>query len=143
MSGKGKATLDAATDKILNGIVIDKSDQTLMAYVDGTLKLASLISTGLSVEGSNRETRVGKFTISRTRTDEDGWVRSSLQDATAEPAMYIPYYFSGGQAIHGSKAESKLGQKASHGCTRTPKNIQDELISQNLLFVSQVVVVQE
>ncbi len=137
MSGSGFNTINA-TAELQNGIFIDLSDQTLKMYKNGSLVVGALVSTGKD----GMETRTGSKKIQRTRTDEDGWVTSDLQAAGTDPAMYKPYYFDGGQAIHGTRVESKLGTPASSGCARTDNLVQDTLIAKGMK-VGMKVIVQE
>lgn len=140
LSGDGIKKITEEANKILSkGVIIDKSDQTLVQLDNGIVVGADLISTGLSTSAENRETRVGSYIVDRNK---NGWVRSSLQAVFADPAMYSPRYFSNGQAIHGTPAAQlwKLGTKASHGCVRTFEKFQDWLISHGLKNGSKVVV---
>ncbi len=138
MSGSGIQTINASPE-LRNGFVVDISDQTMKYYKNGQLVVSALVSTG----APENETRLGSKQIYRTRTDEDGWVRSSLQDASAEPAMYKPYYFDGGQAFHGTRRLEKLGSKASKGCVRLAPSVIDVLIQKGLLREGAKVSIQE
>ncbi len=91
---------------------IDKSQQVMNVYVDGSLYYSWSISTGRG--GYN--TPVGKFRptfLSRAH-------RSSRYGGAPMP---YSVFFHRGYAIHGSYEIRSLGRPASHGCIRLhPQN---------------------
>jgi peptidoglycan hydrolase-like protein with peptidoglycan-binding domain len=96
-------------------IEVDLGRQILFLIVDhqlaGVIPVSSANGgTYTSWDGSTRTARTpeGQFELYR---EEGGWYRSYLG------AMYEPYFFRGGYAIHGSN--SVPAYPASHGCIRT------------------------
>ncbi len=91
---------------------IDKSQQVMDVYVDGSLAYSWAISTGRG--GYN--TPVGKFRptfLSRSH-------RSRRYGGTPMP---YSVFFHRGYAVHGSYEIRSLGRPASHGCIRLhPQN---------------------
>ncbi|MDB5182739.1 MAG: Peptidoglycan-binding domain 1 protein [Candidatus Saccharibacteria bacterium] len=143
MSGAGIAKMNSAKDKRNNAVVIDKSDQTIVAYRYGKVLLADLTSTGKSTSYQDRETADGSFVVQRSRTSESGWVHSDLEANGAEPQLYRPRYVNGKVAVHGTRVVSHLGRKDSHGCARTNPSFQDALIAAGVLDIGDTVIIQE
>jgi lipoprotein-anchoring transpeptidase ErfK/SrfK len=81
--------------------------QRMEVYVDGKLKHRWSVSTGRDGYG----TPGGNY---RPQRLEREWYSKKYDDA---PMPYAIFY-SGGYAIHGTNATSRLGRTASHGCVR-------------------------
>ena len=111
------------------GVLIDKREQTLTVYRDGHAIGSVPVSTGLVTPGNKyRETPAGAFL-----TD----VHTGASFAQEGQRYEYPLRYDGGNYIHGtgytrsgrvrdySVHQQKLGQKASHGCTRVSVMLQE------------------
>ena len=111
------------------GVLIDKREQTLTVYQDGKKVGTVPVSTGLVTPGNTyRETPAGAFL-----TD----VHTGSSFAQEGYRYEYPLRYDGGNYIHGlgfirngrardySNNLQKLGQKASHGCTRVSLFLQE------------------
>ena len=89
-------------------IVVDKTTQRMTVSVDGRQRHSWPVSTGTA----DYSTPVGTFTPSRLAR-----VHYSREWDSA-PMPHSIFFTDAGHAIHGSRAISRLGRPASHGCVR-------------------------
>jgi lipoprotein-anchoring transpeptidase ErfK/SrfK len=92
-------------------IDVDLSDQTLIAYENGSAVRTTLVSTGLP----GTPTPTGQFRI---------WIKFRYDDMEG-PGYYIknvPYvmYFYKGYGLHGVTWHGNFGHPMSHGCVNLP-----------------------
>ena len=104
------------------GIIIDKLTQRLYFYKDGALETSLAISTGLyNSKQPYNESRSGEYMIIYTKTGAliDGNMHCdyALRFNAADYLHEVPYILSNGEKNYNAY-ESKLGQRASHGCLR-------------------------
>jgi len=89
-------------------ITVDKSTQRMAVVVDGEQRYSWPVSTGMA----GYTTPDGAFTPSRL-------ARQHFSREWDNTPMPHSIFFTGeGHAIHGSRATSRLGMPASHGCVR-------------------------
>jgi hypothetical protein len=94
-------------------IVVDKTTQRMTVSVDGQQRYSWPVSTGTA----DYSTPTGVFTPSRLAK-----VHYSREWDNA-PMPHSIFFTDAGHAIHGSRAISRLGTLASHGCVRlAPKH---------------------
>ncbi|TWP33737.1 L,D-transpeptidase family protein [Leekyejoonella antrihumi] len=111
-------------------IEIDKSKQLAIAVWGGSVRYTFNTSTGANRpflshgHWYNGQTPSGHFTVFR---HVNGWVYNDLG------ALYRPYFFNGGIAIHGDNPSVVPPYNASHGCCRVSTGAIDELIRTNLV----------
>ncbi|MEM6666445.1 MAG: L,D-transpeptidase, partial [Pseudomonadota bacterium] len=86
---------------------VDLSQQKMRVYVGGKHRYTWAVSTG---RGGYR-TPTGSYSVKRMHKM---WYSRKYYNSP------MPYslFFRGGYAVHGTKALSKLGRPASHGCIR-------------------------
>jgi len=106
-------------------IVIDLSEQKLMAYEGDELVIETLVSTGKS----ETETPKGVFRIFIKKPSS--YMQGPLPDMTDYydlPGIpWTMYFTSGGAAIHGAYWHNDFGRKHSHGCVNLPIDKAEEL----------------
>lgn len=143
LGAQTKAALDrgvrpVARTKTGHVIEIDKARQVLMVVDGGKVTKIFNTSTGGGYrygKGSVAVTPSGTFHV-WYRWGGNGWQHGKLG------AMYRPYYFNGGVAIHGVGSPSGVGARpASHGCARVTMASQDELLGSGALKMGTTVVV--
>lgn len=99
-------------------ILVDLSDQELMAYEGETMILRTKVSTGRP----RTPTVVGTF-----------WIYLKLRAQTMTGPGYrlphVPYvmYFYQGYALHGTYWHNNFGQPMSHGCVNLPTPMAEQL----------------
>lgn len=94
-------------------IMVDKTTQRMTVSVNGQQRYSWPVSTGTA----DYSTPVGSFTPSRLAR-----VHYSREWDNA-PMPHSIFFTDAGHAIHGSRAISRLGSPASHGCVRlAPKH---------------------
>jgi len=94
-------------------IVVDKTTQSMTVSVDGAERYAWRVSTGMA----SYATPTGSFVPSRLAK------RHYSREWDNAPMPYSIFFTDAGHAIHGSRAVTRLGSPASHGCVRlAPQN---------------------
>ena len=94
-------------------IVIDKTTQRMTVSVDGQQRYSWPVSTGTI----DHSTPVGTFAPSRLAKAHYS------KEWDNAPMPHSIFFTEMGHAIHGSRATSRLGTPASHGCVRlAPRN---------------------
>src|SRR3712207_3502523 len=94
-------------------ISVNKTTQRMTVMVDGSERYSWPVSTGLA----DYATLTGAFTPSRLLKDHYS------KEWDNAPMPHSIFFTDSGHAIHGSRAISRLGTPASHGCVRlAPEN---------------------
>lgn len=113
-------TLESGEELTLKRIVIDRSEQRLVAYDgDGSVFMDQSISTGLDATPTPR----GTFTIFRKTPTRymQGPLPGISNDYYDLPGVPWNMYFTEqGGALHGAYWHDKFGQQWSHGCVNLP-----------------------
>ena len=109
------------------GIVIDKLTQRLYFYKDGHLETSLAVSTGeYNSRQPYNESRSGEYLIIYTKTGAliDGNMHCdyALKFNAADYLHEVPYILQNGGTKNYKPYETKLGQRASHGCLRVQRN---------------------
>ncbi|MET0427981.1 MAG: L,D-transpeptidase [Microvirga sp.] len=89
-------------------ITVDKSTQRMIVVVDGAQRFSWPVSTGMA----GYATPDGAFTPSRLARQHYS------REWDNAPMPHSIFFTDEGHAIHGSRATSRLGMPASHGCIR-------------------------
>lgn len=100
-------------------IIVDRSDQMLYAYEEGTLFMSERISTGIELTPTPR----GEFSIYRKTPTRymQGPIPEISQKAYDLPGVPWNLYFTAeGAVIHGAYWHDKFGQAWSNGCVNMP-----------------------
>ena len=107
-------------------IVVDRSEQTLIAYDGDTVFMETAISTGLELTPTPRGTfAVFKKTPSRYMQGPIPGVPSDYYDLPGVP--WNLYFTHEGAVIHGAYWHSSFGGRYSHGCVNLPPDKAKEL----------------
>lgn len=107
-------------------IIVDRSDQTLVAYDGDTVFLETLVSTGLELTPTPRGTfTVFKKTPSRYMQGPLPGVSDQYYDLPGVP--WNLYFSHEGAVIHGAYWHDSFGSPYSHGCVNLPYDKAKEL----------------
>ena len=133
------------------GLVADKLTQRLYVFVDGRLFTTLRISTGLPNEDQPyNETRCGEyFLVSKVGDFADGRMvcEKALRFNDGDLLHQVPYNKSGSNKDF-SFYESRLGQRASHGCIRvqrkrTPEGVNMSWLWDNYQLFTKLIIWQD
>ncbi len=112
------------------GVIIDKLTQRLYVFIDGQFFSSCAVSTGMVYEEKPyTETASGEYLIcSWVGAFENEFLicEKALRFNNGDLIHQVPYIVLGDGTQRYEPYESKLGQKASHGCVRTARYPNDE-----------------
>ncbi len=120
------------------GIIVDKLTQQLYVFKNGKLWSSCAISTGLpNDEQPYNETAAGEYLmVSRVGDfDSEGMICAmALRFNGGDMIHQVPYVFLADGTKRFSTWESKLGQRASHGCIRTARIANEDGLNMQWLW---------
>ena len=120
------------------GLIVDKLTQRLYVFIDGQFFSSCAISTGLpNDEDAFDETASGEYLISSwvgTFENEGLICEKAIRFNDGDLFHQVPYMLLGDGTQRFSTFESKLGEKASHGCIRVPRYPNEEGLSIHWLW---------
>lgn len=108
-------------------IVVDRSEQLLIAYDDDKIFLQTAISTGLDLSPTPR----GTFTVFRKTPSR--YMQGPLPNIPGSDYYDLPgvpwnlYFTEQGAVIHGAYWHDSFGKKYSHGCVNLPAATAEKL----------------
>ena len=120
------------------GIIIDKLTQKLYVFKEGKFWSSCMVSTGLpNDEQPYNETAAGEYLmVSRMGDfDSEGMICAMALRFNGGDAIHqVPYMFLADGSKRFSTWESKLGQRASHGCVRVARIANEDGLNQRWLW---------
>jgi lipoprotein-anchoring transpeptidase ErfK/SrfK len=141
MTGRGIETISSTTPtSTTKRIVVDRSNQTLIAYDGDTIFMETTISTGLALTPTPR----GTFSIYQKTPTR--YMQGPLPDVSTQyydlPGVPWNLYFTKqGAVIHGAYWHNSFGKTYSHGCVNL-KPIEAQLLY-HWATLATTVVIQE
>jgi len=138
---EGEKTIwDRETEPTTKRIVVDRGDQTLVAYDGDTVFLETAISTGLELTPTPRGTfSVFKKMPSRYMQGPIPGVSDDYYDLPGVP--WNLYFTHQGAVIHGAYWHNNFGDRYSHGCINLPPDTAKKLYDWAVL--GTVVIVED